>query len=234
MDRGKSSSSKAPRRPKWQRAFGGFVRGAASFTGASTVTVLLFLVLPVINRIAEGQTLYTVIEAPDEFFEDEPDEVLEEPEEQEEQEEEEEEPPPPEFEEDIEPLTLEQLEQALAISGTGAGPGEFSLDSIAGVAADSIQSLANLDEFGGAPRRTNDPALNLTAREKRETPGHATVKFAVDVRGRVQTPILVRASHPLLGRAALNHVKKWRFNPAMRDGKPVRAPVIQTIDFPKQ
>ena len=60
------------------------------------------------------------------------------------------------------------------------------------------------------------------------------MRFVVDVSGRVQNPQVFEASHPLLGKAALRTIKKWRFYPAMRDGKPVRKAVSQAIEFQKQ
>lgn len=228
-------TSRDSKGPRWRRLLGGFFASIASVVGASVMTAVLFLVLPIINNIAAKEPVYDVIEMPDEFVQEEEDEVIEEPEEEEEEEEVEEEEPPPEFEEEVEPLSLADLESALSGNAPGVGDGGvFDIGNIAGAAGDAISDLANLDDLGGKPRPKSQPGPSLSAREAKVTPGRATVKFVVDQNGRVQTPILKQATHPLLGQAALRTIKKWRFYPAMRDGKPVRKAVSQTIEFQKQ
>lgn len=229
-----ASTSTTPARPRWQRAVYAFFGSIASFSGALLATVALFCVLPIINRIAGGERQFNVIEMPDEFVE-EPEEVIEEPEEEEPEEEEpEEEPPPPELQEEIQEISLEQLEAALSGgAGSGAGPTEFTVKGLSAMAGAEINSL-EMNDLGGKPRPRSDPQIELTARERKVTPGRATVRFVVDENGRVQNAKVHEATHPLLGKAALKAIKKVRYYPAKRDGKPVRKAVSFTIDFPKQ
>ncbi|MEO0743620.1 MAG: energy transducer TonB, partial [Bacteroidota bacterium] len=183
---------------------------------------------------AGGERRYDVTPMPDEFTPEE-EEIIEEPEEEEPEEEEpEEEPPPPELQEEIQEVSLAQLEGILnSGGGIGVGPAEFSVKGLAQAAGADIANL-EMNSFGDRPRPRSQPQPDLTGPERKATPGRATVRFAVDVNGRVQDVSLHEATHPLLGRAAVRTIKKWRFYPAMRDGKPVRKAVSQTIEFQKQ
>jgi periplasmic protein TonB len=56
----------------------------------------------------------------------------------------------------------------------------------------------------------------------REIEGDAVLKVLVGTDGRVREAIVVRASHPDFGKAAVRQaLKSWRFVPASRGGKPV-------------
>ena len=56
--------------------------------------------------------------------------------------------------------------------------------------------------------------------EKRGVPhGWAIVGFTVEVDGRVSSATAVRSSNPEFGRAAVEGVRKWQFEPAARDGR---------------
>jgi periplasmic protein TonB len=57
---------------------------------------------------------------------------------------------------------------------------------------------------------------------QREIEGDAVLKVLVGTDGRVREAIVVRASHPDFGKAAVKQaLKSWRFVPATRGGKPV-------------
>ena len=51
--------------------------------------------------------------------------------------------------------------------------------------------------------------------------GSATVEFVVDVEGNVRDVQLFEATHPLFGDAAIAAVAQWKFEPALRHGRPV-------------
>lgn len=216
------------------RVLGGAI---ARFVGASLAlgaTIALFLIMPLINEIAEGSTtVYDIgeVEQVEEEREEDP------PEELEEEEEEEEEPPPePEMEEqELEPISIDQLEMALGgAGGVGIGDGAFSLDSLRQSVAGQLENLSGFGDMGGRPEPLQQPTITLSASEKKQTPGRATVVFMVNEQGRVESVRVQDQSHRLLGQAAIRTVKKWRFRPAKVNGKPVAKPVRQTIDFPKQ
>ena len=56
------------------------------------------------------------------------------------------------------------------------------------------------------------------------------VRMLIDTRGRVVKAVVTR-SVPDLDSAALDCVKKWRFRPALKDGKPVAAFAEAAITF---
>jgi protein TonB len=132
------------------------------------------------------------------------------------------------MEEMSEPLSLNQLELAL---NTGAGGGgDYAMKLLgqgASQAADKLFSMADLDQ---KPRPTNQPSPRYPdALRRKGVGGTVQVEFIVDARGGVLRASVVKAVHPELDRAALDAVKQWRFEPAMRGGKPVpvktRAPI---------
>jgi len=60
--------------------------------------------------------------------------------------------------------------------------------------------------------------------------GAVVLQAFVDVNGRVDQVTLLSGS-PLLGRAAIDAVKQWRYRPSLLNGKPVRAETRITINF---
>ena len=59
------------------------------------------------------------------------------------------------------------------------------------------------------------------------------VLFVVSERGKVENPRVWQSTDPALERPALAAVKKWRFEPGKRNGKPVRFRMRCPITFPK-
>lgn len=56
----------------------------------------------------------------------------------------------------------------------------------------------------------------------REIEGSATIRVLIGTDGRVREAIVVSATHPDFGKAAVRQaLKAWRFKPATRDGQPV-------------
>ncbi len=56
----------------------------------------------------------------------------------------------------------------------------------------------------------------------REIEGSATIRVLVGTDGRVREALVVSATHPDFGKAAVRQaMKAWRFKPATRDGEPV-------------
>lgn len=198
-------------------------------------TIGIFILLPIINAIAEGaraDTLITPVESTDI---PPPPEVLEEEEPEPEEEEPEEEPP--ELEEESEPLDLAQLEMLMSNdfgSGATAGAVDFKIDLSKVTGGGGVEGLFDLSDLDGKPTPVNQPSPTLTAREKTATPGKVTVIFIIDSKGRVTKPKVRSSSNPALNAAALRTVKKWRFQPGTRKGKPVATRSRQSIQFPKQ
>lgn len=75
------------------------------------------------------------------------------------------------------------------------------------------------------------PAYPQESRHLREQ-GEVTLRVELDERGRVSAVSIVKSSGSLrLDTAARTAVLTWHCNAAMRDGQPVRAVAIQSLDF---
>jgi len=61
--------------------------------------------------------------------------------------------------------------------------------------------------------------------------GQAVVRFTINERGRVENPEIVSSTHSGFDRAALDCVKKWRFTPGEKAGKPVEVSTRVSIVF---
>ncbi len=195
------------------------------------VTLLLFLVLPVIQAIAESKDDVIVLEDQTVAALDEPEPpVIEEPEPEPEPEE-----PPPELEEEIQPLDLAQLELALD-PGISAGllGGDF------GVRLDAIGEIAkSASEAGGGIGLDQDPRLihqvhpSFNPKVRKRLPGTVVAIFIVDEQGRVQNPKILQSSDPVFERPALAALKQWKFEPGRSGGRPVEKPMRIPIKFPE-
>jgi len=90
-----------------------------------------------------------------------------------------------------------------------------------------------LDETSVAPRviKQARPKYPKAAFDKK-IQGEVVIEFLIDTKGRVAKTRIVQ-SVPGLDEAAVECLKKWRFKPAVKDGKPVaviaRAPIVFKI-----
>jgi TonB family protein len=67
---------------------------------------------------------------------------------------------------------------------------------------------------------------------KREgLPGSATVALVIETDGTVNWSEVVEATHPAFGAAAAACVLKWKFEPKLKDGRPVRCTMVQSLKF---
>ena len=72
------------------------------------------------------------------------------------------------------------------------------------------------------------PASSL----RRNETGEVLLRLHIDTRGRVASVDIVRSSsHTALDRAAVDAVKRWKFEPAMTNGQPVNESVTVPIAF---
>lgn len=199
--------------------------------GSVGMTLALFLVLPLLQRLGEKPDdmvrlveMNTAVLPP-------PPPVIEEVEEEEPEPEEE----PPELQEQPEMLDLSQLELALNPGlGDGWFAGDFAVDlnAIGGAKAnaDALFSMADLDQKPRVLYRAN-PVWN--AKMRKLAPGTVYILFVVDERGRVKDPKVQSSTDPAFERAALTAVKQWKFEPGKRKGEPVQFRMRQPITFPK-
>lgn len=213
------------------RVLRAIVRSIVVSVGAAGLTMLFFLILPLIQAISGGprpDTLLTVVNTAE--LPPPPPPMEEEPEEKQEEQE-----APPELSEESQPLDLSQLE--LAMNPTGFGDswtgGDFAV-KLGGTAftqdSEALFSMADLDQ---KPRAIHQPAPNFTAALRKKAPGTVYVVFVVDERGRVEAPKVQSSTNPIFEKAAIDAVKKWKFEPGKKNGKAVRFPMRVPITFPK-
>lgn len=80
----------------------------------------------------------------------------------------------------------------------------------------------------------NDPPVFPLALRETHTTGVAVVEFFVDRAGVPQLPRVVEASHEDFGYAAVQAVAGWRFEPPMKNGKPVMVRAQVPVEFKYQ
>jgi protein TonB len=98
-------------------------------------------------------------------------------------------------------------------------------------ATDQIFALADLDQ---APRAVFQPAPEYpSALRKQKLDGTVHVLFMVDKTGRVESPLVQKSTNPGFEAAALQAVKRWRFEPGKRNGEPVVFRMRVPITFKK-
>ncbi len=207
------------------------LRQAIALTGAACLVLVFFLVLPLMQTLSKGPRDDMVVRAVDTAKLEAPDPPPEpEPEEPEEQEE-----PPPELTEQAKPLDLNQLELALNPTFTsGFGGADFTVNLNTATAntqdVDALFSLADLDQ---KPRVVYQPGPRLTPDLKKRAPGKVYIIFIVNQDGRVVSPQVQSSTDSIFEKAALNAIKKWKFEPGKRNGQAVRFRMRVPIVFPK-
>ena len=214
------------------RLLGNLGRMVISLILAAVLVLIFFLVLPVMQHVsrppAKDMELRQVGTA------NLPPPPPPPPEEEPEQEEQEEQPP--ELQEEAPPLDLSQLELALnpGFGGGGFGGGmDVNLfDSVGGKSdeeSDAIFSMADLDQ---PPRVVYQPAPEYPPElHSKNLQGTVYIIFVIDKTGRVRNPIVQKSDHPAFERPALKAIKRWRFEPGKRKGKPVQFKMCVPITF---
>ena len=213
---------------------GGQVRRALlTAVGAGSMTLGLFLVLPLIQAItspAEADLMLQTMDTVDLPPPPPPPEEEPEPEP-------EEEPPPPELTESAAPLDLAQLELVLdpTFGGGFSAGGDFAMQlNTQGSGSADVEALFSMADLDQKPRVIYQPAPQVDAKVRKLAPGTVYVLFVVNERGHVENPIIQKSTDPVFERPALNAVKQWRFEPGKRNGEPVRFRMRIPITFPKQ
>jgi periplasmic protein TonB len=151
-------------------------------------------------------------------------------------------PPPPEAEKPPEakpePLLAEaqqqiplsaDLEVAMGSGGALAGFGEIR----ALTAAESVKQ----DAFDVADLEKKPEAVSQVAPayppelRKAKIEGSVTLVFILGEDGRVEEPRVENSSRPEFEKPALEAIRKWRFRPGQKDGKPVRSYIRVPMKF---
>jgi len=203
--------------------------------GSMVMALALFIVLPVMQTISKPPTddlLLTDVDVADiEPPPPSPPEPEPEPEPEFEDQ-------PPELAEEAAPLDLSQLELALnpGFSEGWMGGGDFAvqLNTVVSGSKDedenAIFSMADLDQ---KPRVIYQPSPSFSKSLRRKAPAKVNVIFIVDERGRVMEPRIRSSTDSLFEKPALSAVKRWKFEPGKRGGKPVRFRMLAPITFGK-
>lgn len=201
--------------------------------GAIGLTLLFFLVLPILQAIQDRGEQKETLNLPAPGVQEPPpppppeEEPEDEPEEEEKQ---------LELSQDDAPLDLNELNLALSDGfGTGFGSGAGFARRLSSLGSgdggdDEPISFRDLDQ---KPRAVYQANPVLSARAKKKTPGTVYILFSVDERGRVQNPVVQSSTDPVFERPALAAIKKWKFEPGKKDGKPVSFRMRVPITFPK-
>lgn len=203
----------------------------AVLLGGIGMTLLFFLILPLMQTLAKPPAADLILRPVDTARLDAPPPPPEEKPPQEPEPEE----SHPELTEEAPPLTLEQL--TLALNPTLSGSwmeGDFAV-SLQNVAvetknAEALFSIADLDQ---KPRVIYQPSPLMTKELRKKTPATVYIIFVVDEQGRVENPTVQSSTDPIFEKPALNAVKQWKFEPGRRNGQPVKFRMRVPITFPK-
>ncbi|MBU8542311.1 energy transducer TonB [Roseomonas sp. ROY-5-3] len=96
-------------------------------------------------------------------------------------------------------------------------------------AGEAIGAVVPPRQAAGA---SNPPPEYPHASRIRNEQGRVTLRVEIDAIGRVvDVRVLRSAGYPALDEAAMQAVRRWRFEPAMRDGVPVLSSTAIGITF---
>ena len=96
----------------------------------------------------------------------------------------------------------------------------------------SAIDVFELSEVDKAPSPTMQIPPRYPADMQRDkVEGTVVLLFVLDERGRVKEVKAEKSSHPSFERPALEAARQWTFEPAVKDGQPVRARMRQPLRF---
>lgn len=143
----------------------------------------------------------------------------------------------------LEAASLGAIEAAL--SGAGGGGSDFadaltfaSGGRIGGtgkdgaIAEDKLDQAFSMAEIDQRPRVIFQAAPTYPAEMRaQKTPGFVEVVFIVDQTGRVASARTEKSSHPAFEKPAVDAVKQWKFEPAIKGGQRVQCKMRAPIRF---
>lgn len=200
--------------------------------GSVILTLIFFLVLPLMQTIAKPPTTDLVLQTVETAKLEAPPP----PPEEEEKEEPQEEQAPPELSEDVQPLDLSQLELTLNPGfREGSMSGDFAVKlNTGGSDSKSVDDLFSISDLDQTARVVYQPGPSWTKEMRKKAPGKVEVIFIVDSRGRVENPIVQKSSDPVFEKPALACIKQWKFEPGKHNGQAVRFRMRVPMTFPKE
>ena len=140
------------------------------------------------------------------------------------------EPPPPSLAEANPSLNLSvDLDVATGAGGAWSGVAAPLLDPAAAVSDGGSFSVSEVEK---PPELISAvPPVYPASLRRAGVEGRVVLVFVVDEQGQVQDPRVEQSTRPEFEAPALEAVRKWRFRPAQKDGRPVRAHLRQPIRF---
>ncbi len=144
----------------------------------------------------------------------------------------------------LEAASLSSIESALSGGGAGAGGGDFA-DALSfasggriggtGKAAtleEKFENAFSMSEIDQKPRAVFQASPNYPAELRgKKIEGVVTLIFIVDAAGRVVNPKVEKSSNPLFEKPALEAVRQWKFEPAVKAGARVDSRSRVSIRF---
>lgn len=108
---------------------------------------------------------------------------------------------------------------------------EEAMDILRRLAKDPA-AIVDLKELDHPPRPVSRrPPVYPSTMDQTGQSGQATIEFFIDKRGDAQLPRVVSSSDQAFGYAAAQAVATWRFEPPLKDGKPVIVRTQIQINF---
>ena len=91
-------------------------------------------------------------------------------------------------------------------------------------------ALLAVERLDIAPRPISTPNPTFFGRII-TSDAYVNLSIEIDAKGDVTNAIVRHSSHPDLEKPTLRAVRKWEFEPAFRDGKPVPCKIVQPLTF---
>jgi protein TonB len=135
-----------------------------------------------------------------------------------------------ELKEEQQQVSIDQLEFMMNVDISDAFVSDTSIPlvNIGAQIEDIVYSISEMDE---RPQPLNQVAPNIPHGLKGKLSGSIMLEFIIDKEGYVLNPWIVSSSNELVNKAHLDAVRKWRFRPGIRKGKPEKVKVRQRFDL---
>jgi protein TonB len=142
----------------------------------------------------------------------------------------------------LDAASLSAIEAALDQQGGGAGDFNESVSFSSGGSIDGtgkggksdekLESAFNLDELDQKPRvMFQAPAIYPSEVRSKKLVGDVTLIFVVDATGKVSNPKVQKSSNAAFERPAMDALKQWKFEPAVKGGQRVACRMRELIRF---
>lgn len=142
----------------------------------------------------------------------------------------------------LEAVSIAAIEAAL--NGMGGGSGDFGMGASlegggviggkgkAGAMSEQMENAFNMSEIDQQPRAIHQvsPMYPSSLRGKK-IEGVVTVIFVVDAAGKVSNPRVEKSNNTAFEKPAIDAIKKWKFEPAVKGGQRVACKARQPLRF---